>query len=96
MVQAILSDVEGIFQDDNAPTHTAHMVKYWNEKHESELEHTKRSPKYPDLITIENLRCVLERPSAIVSERARAGFNEKMADELKLYRKLEEDHATLY
>ena len=39
MFQVLFSNGEGIFQDDNAPIHTAHVVKNWYEEHESELEH---------------------------------------------------------
>ena len=37
MVQA-LSHNGDIFQDDNAPIQTTHVVKFLNEEHESELE----------------------------------------------------------
>ena len=39
MVQALFSDGDGIYQDNNNPMHTAHVVKNWYEKNESELEH---------------------------------------------------------
>ena len=39
IVKALFPDGDGIFQDDNAPMHTAHVVKNWYEEHESELEH---------------------------------------------------------
>ena len=32
MVQTLISDGERIFQDDNAPMHTAHVFKNWYEK----------------------------------------------------------------
>ena len=38
MVQALFPDDDGIFQDVKAPMNTAHVVKNWYEKHESELE----------------------------------------------------------
>ena len=31
MVQALFPDSDGIFQDDNDPIQTAHVVKYWYE-----------------------------------------------------------------
>ena len=37
--RGIIPDGDGIFQDDNAPMHTDHVVKNWYEEHESELEH---------------------------------------------------------
>ena len=39
IVQALLSDGDGILQDDNAPIHTARVVKHWYEEHRSELEY---------------------------------------------------------
>ena len=39
MVQALFPDGDGMFQDDSAPIHTAHVVKSWYDEHESELEH---------------------------------------------------------
>ena len=41
MVQAFLfPDGDGIFQDNNALKHTAHVVKNWYEEHEREIKHS--------------------------------------------------------
>ena len=49
MVQTLLLDGDGIFQDDNGPIHTAHVVKNCYEAHESELERMESPPQSPDL-----------------------------------------------
>ena len=41
MAQALFSDGDDVFQDDNALSHTAHVVKHWYEEDESEQEHTE-------------------------------------------------------
>ena len=61
MVQSLFPDGEGIFQDDNAPIHIAHVVKNWYKEHESELEHIEWPPQSQDLNIIEHMWCVLER-----------------------------------
>ena len=60
MVQALFSNVDDIFQDTNAPIHTAHVVKNLYEEHECELKHMEWPPQSPDIKIIENLLCVLE------------------------------------
>ena len=61
MVHALFPDFDGIFQDNNAPIHTVHVVKNWYEKHKSELNHTEWPPQSRSLNIIEQLWCVLER-----------------------------------
>ena len=66
MIQALFSDGDSIFQDDNAPIHTAHMVNNFYEEHESayELEHIEWPPQSSDFNIIENLWCVFEQQVA--------------------------------
>ena len=49
MVQALFPDGDDIFQGNNAPIHTAHVVKNRYEEHESELEHMEWPPQLSDL-----------------------------------------------
>ena len=77
MVQVLFYDGDSIFQDDNAPTHTAHLVKNLNV-----IEHALAVRLGA---TSWNLL-----PSAVVSEWAWTGINERMlkipSDEVrKLY-----------
>jgi hypothetical protein len=39
MVQALFSNSDAVFHDDNAPIHTAGTVQLWVEEHEDELQH---------------------------------------------------------
>ena len=64
MVQALFPDDDGIFQDVKAPMNTAHVVKNWYEKHESELEAQNTCCRHNNL--------------QIVSKSARTGFNRRM------------------
>ena len=61
MVQALFPDGDYIFQDNNAPIYTAHVVKNWYEEHKSELDHMEWPPQSPYLSIIQHLWCVLER-----------------------------------
>ena len=61
MVQTLVSDGDGIFQLDNAPIHTAYVVKNWYEEYENELRHMKWLPQSPNLNIIEHLCWVLEQ-----------------------------------
>ena len=48
MVQALISNGDRIFKDDNSPIHIDHVVKNWYEEHKNELEHMEWLPQYSD------------------------------------------------
>ena len=52
MVQALIPDDGAIFQDDNAPIHTAHMAKNWYKNHDTDLEHMEWPPQSSKLLSI--------------------------------------------
>jgi hypothetical protein len=39
MIQTLFPNDDEVFQDDNAPIHTAGTVQSWFEEHEGELQH---------------------------------------------------------
>ena len=39
IAQALFPEENTIFKDDNAPIHTARIVKEWHEEHCNEVEH---------------------------------------------------------
>jgi transposase len=59
-IQTLSSNNDGVFQDDNAPIHTAETVQTWVEEHEGQLQHFPWPAKSPDLNTTEPLWSVLE------------------------------------
>ena len=61
IVQVLFLDGHGIFQDDNASMHSAHVVKNWFKQHGSELEHIEWPPQSLDLNIIDHLWSVLEQ-----------------------------------
>jgi hypothetical protein len=52
MIQIFLNN-EAVFQDNNAPIHTAGNVRSWFEEHEGELQHLPWPAQSPDLNIIE-------------------------------------------
>jgi hypothetical protein len=49
MIQTLFLNNDAVFQDNNAPIHTAGTVQSWFEEHEGELHHLPWSSQYPDL-----------------------------------------------
>jgi hypothetical protein len=49
MIQAFIPNNYAVFQDDEAPIHTAGTVLSWFEGHESKLEHLPWPAQSPDL-----------------------------------------------
>jgi hypothetical protein len=58
MIQALFLSNIAVFQDDNAPIHTARTVQSWFEEHEGELQHLPWPIQSPDLYIIEPLLSV--------------------------------------
>ena len=57
----VFPDGSGLFQQDNAPCHTEHIVREWFEEHDEVFTVLPWPPIYPDLNPIEHLWDVLDR-----------------------------------
>jgi hypothetical protein len=55
MIQTLFSNKDTVFQDDNAPIHTAGTVQSWFEEHEGELQQLPWQAQSPDLNIIDPL-----------------------------------------
>jgi hypothetical protein len=60
MIQTLFPNNDAVFQDDNAPIHTAATVQSWLEQLESELQHLPQPSQSPDLNIIQSSGPVLE------------------------------------
>jgi hypothetical protein len=60
MIQTLFPNNNAVFQDDNAPIHTARTVQSWFEEHEGELQHLPWPEQLPDLKITEPLWSVLK------------------------------------
>jgi hypothetical protein len=48
MIQTLFPNNAAVYQDDNAPIHTAETVQSWLEVHEGELQHLPWPAQSPD------------------------------------------------
>jgi hypothetical protein len=55
MMQTLFPKNGTVFQDDDAPIHTAETVQSWFQEHEGELQHLPWTAQSPDLSIIEPL-----------------------------------------
>ena len=61
MVQTVYPEGGAVYQDDNAPIHTARLVSEWFDERENEVEHLPWPAHSPDLNIIEPRWGILEK-----------------------------------
>jgi hypothetical protein len=67
MVQTLFLNNGAVFQEDNAPIHTAGTVQLWFEEHDNELQHIPWPAQLPDLN-------ISEPPLSVLETRVRKRF----------------------
>jgi hypothetical protein len=60
VIQTLFPNNDAVYQDDNAPIHTAGTVQSWSEENEGELQHFPWLAHSPELKITEPLWSVLE------------------------------------
>jgi hypothetical protein len=60
MIQMLFTNNDAVFQDDDAPIHTAGTAQSWFEENEGELQHLPWPAQSTDLNITESLWSVLE------------------------------------
>jgi hypothetical protein len=60
MIQTLFPNNHAVFQEGNAPIHTAGTVRSWFEEHEGELQHLPWPEQSPDFNIAKPLWSVLE------------------------------------
>lgn len=94
-IEAQFGSVQNIiFMHDNAPIHTANIVRdYLAERHIQVLNHP---PKSPDLNLIENIWAMMERDRSQLIQRTQAGLNAHVLNRWEYLRGRQDVFQNLY